>query len=220
MTSWWELGEGGGYPGNELALFRIRCPFCEEKGNFERVFHGEKRKADSSKRLNFDVLKCGNCSGFVHVMWSANEFGSLHNFQVLPWPTGKTQAPEHWPSDIGRFWAKAHENVKNENWDAAAVMARSALQGALREQKACGSNLKAEIEDLASKGILPSIMKEWSDELRFLGNESAHPRIGQPGPEPQEVRDAIKFLDLLLVYLYDLPKEISDYRTRKNRISQ
>lgn len=98
MTSWWELGEGGGYPGKELALFRIRCPFCEEKGNFERAFHGEKRKADSSKRLNFDVLKCGNCSGFVHVMWSANEFGSLHNFQVLPWPTGKTQAPEHWPS--------------------------------------------------------------------------------------------------------------------------
>lgn len=54
-------------------------------------------------------------------------------------------------------------------------MARSALQAALREQKACGSNLKAEIEDLASKGILPSIMKEWSDELRFLGNEIRSP---------------------------------------------
>jgi hypothetical protein len=220
MRSWWELGESSGYHGPELAVHRIECPFCGEKGNFHSVFHGEKRKANSSKRLNFEVLKCGNCTGFVHVLWSASESGSLHNFEVLPWPTGRLQAPEHWPVEIARFWVQANENVKNENWDAAAVMARSALQAALRERRACGSSLKAEIEDLANKGILPSVMKEWSDELRFLGNESAHPRIGQSGPEPQEVKDAIKFLDFLLVYLYNLPKEISDYRARKNSAPQ
>lgn len=220
MRSWWELGESSGYQGTELSTWRIECPFCGEKGNLKLAYHAEKRKANSPKRLNFDLFMCGNCTGFVHVLWSASEFGSLHDFRVLPWPTGKPEAPEHWPSDIARFWIQAHENVKNENWDAAAVMARAALQATLRDKSAQGNSLKAEIEDLATRGILPTVMKEWSDELRFLGNESAHPRIGQPAPQPQEVRDAIKFLDFLLVYLYNLPKEIADYRTRRSGVSQ
>jgi len=44
-------------------------------------------------------------------------------------------------------------------------MARSALQVPLRDQKAKEANLKQEIEDLASKGVLPPIMKEWSDNV-------------------------------------------------------
>jgi len=48
----------------------------------------------------------------------------------------------------------------------------------LRENNAQGRTLKNEIDDLASKGILPTIMKDWSDNIRELGNDAAHPRIG------------------------------------------
>ncbi len=43
MDSWWGLGEWSGYDGKNLALFRITCPFCGEEGNFEEVFHAEKK---------------------------------------------------------------------------------------------------------------------------------------------------------------------------------
>jgi hypothetical protein len=81
MDSWWELGESGGFHGNELALSRITCPFCMEEGNFRTVHHAEKKKPNGTKKLNFDTLQCGSCNGYVMVLWSASSSGSgLHGF--------------------------------------------------------------------------------------------------------------------------------------------
>lgn len=100
------------------------------------------------------------------VLWSAGEYSPLHNYEVLPWPLKLEKYPDHWPEAVGRYWLQARRNLKDENWDAAALMARSALQVALRDHKAQGKNLRQEIEDLAKKGILPPLMKEWSDNVR------------------------------------------------------
>jgi len=64
MNSWWSLGEHSGYDGNELALYRITCPFCMERGNFELVFRESKKKPNGDKELYFDTYKCGSCSSF------------------------------------------------------------------------------------------------------------------------------------------------------------
>ncbi len=216
MESWWRLGEGSGYRGAKLEMYNITCPFCLEKGNFSTAFHAEKKKHNSDKKLNFDTLECGNCKGYVMVLWSAGEYsGGLYGYRVLPWPLKIESFPEHWSADVGRYWLQAKRNVKDENWDAAALMARSALQIALREQKARGSSLKQEINDLASKGILPPIIKKWSDEVRELGNESAHPAPGQPATNSEDAKDIVEFLDYLLEYLYTLPYQIKQYRERK-----
>ena len=134
-------------------------------------------------------------------------------------PIGKPDPSENWPKNISRFWIQAHENQANENWDAAAVMARSALQAALRNQEAKGKNLKEEIDDLLHKGILPKIMKEWADELRLLGNESAHPHDTSNPPDEKDVHAVINFLDYLLLYLFDLPSQIQEYRQRKAKLT-
>lgn len=219
MKSWWQLGEGYGYNGSTFKVYRLQCPFCYEEGNFELVFHSEKKKPNSSKKLNFDVYKCSNCVGYVHVLWSAGEYGhgsdNLYNYKVLPWVIGELKAPEHWPKNVQRFWLQAHKSIKNESWDAAAVMIRSALQLVLRDNEAKGKNLKEEIEDLATRGILPPIMKDWSEEIRFLGNISAHPDSALTEVNPEDIRDTVEFLDYLLTYLYNLPKQIEDYRKRK-----
>ena len=219
MKSWWDLGEWSGNHGNELALSGITCPFCQECGNFSFEHRAEKKKSNATKVLHFDTLKCGNCTGYVMVLWSASQFGTgltgMHAFRVLPWPIRLEKFPRHWPEPVGRFWLQAHRNGKDENWDAASVMARSALQAALREQGAKGRKLKDEIEDLATRGILPPQMKEWAHELRGLGNESAHPEAVGSKPSADDVRDVIKFLDFLFEYLYTLPHEIKQYRERR-----
>jgi len=58
-------------------------------------------------------------------------------------------------------------------------------------------------------------MKEWSHEVRELANDSAHPEPNAPPTDPQDAEDIVQFLDFLLMYLYDLPKHISDYRKRR-----
>ena len=220
MNSWWDLGEHSGYRGNELAIYQIECPFCHEKGKFETAFHAEKKKPNSDKALNFDTLKCANCAGFVMVLWSATEGsfgGTLHDYRVLPYPLRINAAPPHWPEAVQRYWVQAQRNLQDENWDAAALMARSALQVALRESKAQGKTLKDEIDDLATKGILPPLMQDWSDNVRELGNVSAHPQPGQPGTAGEDARDIVQFLNFLLKYLYTLPKRIEDYRSRRQK---
>jgi hypothetical protein len=220
MDSWWDLGETMGLMGSNLNLYNIQCPFCFEKGNFELAFHAEKKKPNSNKVLNFDTYKCGNCAGYVMVFWSSNEhsFGprnSLHSFKVLPWPLKIDTAPSHWPKDIQRYWIQAKKNILDNNWDAAAMMARAALQIILRENNAQGKTLKNEIDNLADKGLLPPIMKEWSENIRELGNDAAHPCIGQKPTSAQDARDVMQFLDFLIEYLYDLPFRIAKYRERK-----
>jgi hypothetical protein len=218
MDSWWQLGEGFGKMGEDLSVYQITCPFCMEQGNFDRAFHAEKKKPKTNKKLNFDTLMCGSCSGYVMVLWSASEHGyggGLHDYRVLPWPLNYTTFPEEWPENIGRYWMQAKRNIRDENWDAAVVMARSALQISIRDHGGTGNNLKQEIIDLASKGILPPIMKDWSDELRELGNESAHPDPKQIPTNPADARGIVLFLDFLLEYLYSLPNRIQQYRQRR-----
>lgn len=215
MDSWWELGEWRGYEGNELGLHRITCPFCMENGNFTISNHSEKRKPNSNKKLSFDTLECQNCRGYVLCLWSAGNAGDLHDFRVLPWPIRLTNHPEHWPNDVGRYWIQAHRNLTDENWDAASLMARSALQIALRNNGAEGRNLRQEIDRLAENGTLPPLMQEWSHNIRELGNEAAHPQPNQAETNPNDAHDIVNFLDFLLKYLYDLPHQIEEYRNRR-----
>lgn len=66
MSSWWDFGEHVGFSGNELALYKIACAFCNEKGNFSTSHH-EERKNTNGKVLNYDTLKCGNCGNLMLV---------------------------------------------------------------------------------------------------------------------------------------------------------
>jgi hypothetical protein len=103
MDSWWQLGEGSGYPGETLAICKVECPFCNERGKFSVEFRAVKKKPNSSKALHFDTLKCASCAGYVQVLWSASEYtGSqtLHDFRVLPWPLHVPDPPEYWPLEV------------------------------------------------------------------------------------------------------------------------
>jgi len=58
-------------------------------------------------------------------------------------------------------------------------------------------------------------MKEWSHEIRVLGNENAHPTPGDEGTEQEDAKDVVEFLAHLLTMTYELPYAIEKYRERK-----
>ena len=147
--SWWRLGQGIGYHGTNLATYHITCAFCGESGSWELEHRSEKKKPNDRQILYFDTYKCGNCAGYVMVLWSTS--GALHDYKVLPWPLGYTRHPKHWPDNIGRYWLQAKNNLSDENWDAAAVMTGSALQLALRSQGAEGKTLQ-EVDPVSETG--------------------------------------------------------------------
>lgn len=220
MKSWWELGEWSGHTGTELALYLIECPFCGEKGNFAVDHHAENKKPNSDKKLNLDTLKCGNCAKHLMVLWSAGEYSfrnGIHDYRMLPWPLSAKKAPDYLPTAIGRSWAQVQKSLGSESWDAAAVMARTALETAIQDKGGKGKVLFDMIEDLATKGILPPLMKEWAHEVRLLGKRGTHKSGLDQGTEQRDARDIAEFLDYVLHYLYSLPKDIKEYRKRNNK---
>jgi len=115
------------------------------------------------------------------------------------------------------MWRQAHDSLNNENYDAAAVMARSALQAVMRSQEAKGKDLYGEIEDLAEKGVIPTVIQEWSHEVRQLAKPAAHPQADEEETSPEDAEDIVKFLDFLLKYIYDVPAQIQTYRDRRTK---
>jgi hypothetical protein len=111
---------------------------------------------------------------------------------------------------------EARRSVEGKNWTAAALMARSAVQLVARAHGAKGKNLKEEIDELATKGLILPIMKEWALEVRELGNEGTHPQPGTTGTSEKDAKDVVEFLSFLMIVMYNLPQQIEEYRKRKN----
>lgn len=228
MHSWWQLGEGYGQLGNTLALHQIECAFCDEKGGWELVHREEKKQPNDGKVLFFDTYKCGNCAGFVMVLWSASEDyrkavysnRTLHAYRVLPWPLKIGDGSENWPPTIRRYWKQAHKAQLDGNYDSAAIMARSTLQAITRHQGVKAKDLYTEIELLVQKSAIPQILADWSHEVRELGNPVAHPQISveldeDHATDPKDAEDILEFMDYLLRYIYDIPAQIDEYRERR-----
>lgn len=221
MESWWELGEGVGYSGHTPVLALVACPHCGYKGNFTREFHKERTSPELHKTLHFEILKCNECLLYMFLMWSPSSFGGrsgMHGFRAYP-PSLKTypDAPDHWPEQVGRAWEQAHKSIDTKSWDAAAAMAGRSLQAAVRQLGATPGNLKDEINELGTKGILPKSMVDWAQEIRIIRNIGAHPDPLETSVDPDDAKDIVKFLDYFLVYTYNLPKEIQDYKARRGK---
>jgi hypothetical protein len=219
-VDWWDLGEWTGYPGDELETHNISCAFCGAKGNFGIVEHLTRKKPGSARKiLNYDTLQCGNCGNYMFAFWSAAQYGhgsgAVHDYRVLPWHQSTTRHPEYWPDDVGNYWVEARRSIEGKNWTAAALMARSAVQLVARANGAKGKNLKEEIDDLAAKGLILPVMQEWAHEVRELGNEGTHPQPGSVGTHEKDAKDVVEFLTFLMTVMYNVPKQIADFRARK-----
>ncbi|TCN30284.1 DUF4145 domain-containing protein [Sinorhizobium americanum] len=214
--SWWDIAEGSGYDSfgkKALRVDLVQCAFCGELGKFKTHARLENTNT-SGKTLHYDTLKCEQCGNNTFVFWAIGS-GGLQSFHQLPWPTRTTRWPDHWPDDVGRYWLQATRSIEAANWDAAALMARSAVQLTLRHAQAEGSNLYTEINDLGKKGILPPVMVEWAHEVRVLGNGNAHPMPGEVGTTAADAQAVVEYLNMLLKVVFDLPHQIEKHRARK-----
>lgn len=87
---------------------------------------------------------------------------------------------------------------------AAVIMGRAAIQRAARAKQAQGAGLKAEIADLARRGVITQHLKEWADEVRIAGDDAAHPTtLGKI--DPDEAKESLEFMDAFLEHAVALP---------------
>lgn len=136
---------------------------------------------------------------------------------VDQWPTlGSGAAPAGVPDSIASDWREAHIDLGVRSWKSAAMMARRAVQGVCIERGAKPGKLASQIEQLRATNALHSHIVDWATEIRYFGNDGAHPGDdGLNDVTEAEARDAINFLDELLRWVYTMPVKLDEAKARR-----
>ena len=79
------------------------------------------------------------------------------------------------PQDIEADRLEAWSCFHADNFKAAIIMGRSAIQRATRSLDANGPNLNADLQFLRDEGVITEHVRSLGDAVRIAGNEAAHP---------------------------------------------
>lgn len=221
MNTWWEFGDWSASYGDD-PYGRLRCGFCPSVGRWTVVTKVQNSDPRSGKTLHFDTAKCANCGNHVLVFWTKPVMDNgLHAARQVPWPLDAKPSPsENWPPQAQNYWTQAKDNIGRRNWEAAIILARTALQCVARDKGAGGGTLQTEIDRLGAKGVLPPNMVEWAHTvIRDTGNDFTHPTPDQAPAQEKEARQVVGYLEFVLEYVYDLPKRIESFRSSPENAS-
>ncbi len=187
----------------------MTCPYCEAQGSFTRAFEAPPRQLQAFHFLHYEAFKCNQCANITFVIWGHEENRRIHAFAQFPAPS-KWEAPQHWPMQLASSYEQAVKAIESDSWDAAATMARRAVQVITRQllPKSTAA-LSEEIHELVNRQDLPKSMGAWAHEIRLLGNIGAHPDAVVIGASEEEARQVVTYVHYLVLYLVDIPHEIA-----------
>ena len=88
-------------------------------------------------------------------------------------------------------------------------MCRRAIQSSAIAQKASGSRLIDQIDDLFKSGKITESLKEFAHEVRLTGNDGAHPdKDGLAGVKESDSDAIIEFTREYLHHVYVMPEKL------------
>lgn len=195
-----------------------KCGFCNMPVNFKRISDafscGENVEYYAAKEEYFSALfNCPNCGKQNLIILGRRRVSSGYSYYY------KTQFPKYSPDrmddvpkEIESDRYEAWESYYNECFKASAIMARSALQRAVRILEAKGRSLYEEIEDLKNGGVITKQLADFAHEVRITGNDIAHPE-DITTVDQKEVEESLDFLDGFLETVFVLPA-IAERRKR------
>jgi HEPN domain-containing protein len=187
------------------------CPHCHIISSVQHLFELELRD-----RINSWVIcQCHNCE--MPIFGNINS-GTPNKVRVIH-PPVMDEEPEEYPEEVKENYKEAVRSLAGGNYKASVIMTRSALQAAMREMQATGKDLRAEIEDLAARHVIPTSIKDWAHNIRQGGNLVAHPRPNEKiGKEDAE--ELLGLAQSLFLYLYVVPGIVEARRQRLNPLNR
>ncbi len=124
------------------------------------------------------------------------------------WPEiPKPNIPESLPNAVERALLQAETNFhQSGHEEAAAVMYRKALEGALKQMAPeIKGTLASRIDQLAKNGKLTNDLADWARQVKNLGNDGAHEI---DAIERSEVESLRGLTTMVLTYLFTLPEQV------------
>lgn len=147
-----------------------------------------------------------DCRGPSVVFWSFHDqLGQTYGHDVIgQLPRGYAEPMEGLPEEVASDRDEAWSCLYGGDLRASVIMGRASIQRAVRTLEATGTGLKAEVADLATKGVITQSLREWADEVRIAGDDAAHPEdLGKVTRE--EAEESLTFMDAFLEHAIALP---------------
>ena len=156
--------------------------------------------------------RCPNpaCHGHIFIVFHGDQV-----IKAYP-PIRLDFDPENVPSGVLKTFEEAITCHSQGCYVAAAIMVRRTLEEVCSERQATGKDLKARINDLRSKIVIPGELLDAMDELRILGNDAAHIEAKDyDAISDTEVTVAIQFTKEILKSLYQYSSLLAKLRALK-----
>jgi len=172
----------------------IFCPYCHEHTNLTIQAKHTVQSDNSNILLQYQIGECNGCGKCVLILrptTSSSTTSSAHILMVYPNPLPSAVShtvPENISTDI----SEARLCLSIGAFRGAATLARRALQVICKEKGAKKDKLADQIDELFVKNIITDEIKKWAHEIRYVGNDAAH-----PNDEIVSREDAEEILDLL-----------------------
>ncbi|HVE95062.1 MAG TPA: DUF4145 domain-containing protein [Acidimicrobiales bacterium] len=210
----WPLRVKESYGGRVPRTVSMRCPGCRHEAVLSPL---DGATADASflatndRRADVGLRVCPRCRTAVAVF--TNDRGEV--IQSLPRETLDFDA-----SDLPRRVVGALEEAVICHaagcYTAAGMMVRKTLEVVCDEQGAAGPSLKARIESLRDKVMIPRVLIDGLDEIRLLGNDAAHAAVRDfPDVSREDVEISIAITKELLKSLYQYEGLVSKLQARR-----
>ena len=131
-------------------------------------------------------------------------------YEVWPKSSGP-RVPPDLPFEVEKAFLQGERNVALPDCEeAAALMYRRALEVALKiAYPEMNGSLAARIRNLVAGHHLPAAIGDWLNQVRLIGNDSAHEIVGVTRDELEAARG---FVDTALRYIFTLPAQIARLR--------
>jgi len=177
----------------DLTSHSIECGYC---GNTVAPNTGYYLESSYEKIY---IYRCPLCSNPIIYNSTSNESfpGALYGREV-----------KGLPENIQTLYDECRTNYSNKCYTSSQMIARTLLMHIAVEQGAKkGDTFAKYIDYLDSNGYIPPNGKKWVDFIRKSGNVANHEIIIK---EKEETEKVITFLSSLLLFIYELPNEMSE----------
>jgi len=144
------------------------------------------------------VVICPHCSKPTYIDSNDNQYPGA--------PYGEDV--DNLPSDINRLYNESRECIKHSLYNSSVLTARKILMHVAVERGAKDNLSFAQyVSYLNDKNYLPPNGEAWVDRIRQKGNEANHEI---PSMDQDDAEELVKFLEMLLRFVYELPGAISE----------
>jgi hypothetical protein len=199
------------------------CGWCDTGAQFDRVTDtvvmSQQNLGSGGQRTRISAAylcqapKCGLLS-ILYFNVESGRWGTAAPALIAQLPRAVAKEMEGLPDLIERDRLEAWSCFHGGDVRAAVLMARAAVQRAVRSLEAKGPNLKAELADLLSKQKITQDLHDFADEVRLTGNDVAHPEeLGDVSEG--EAQESMTFMEDFLRVAIALPQRQKERKAKR-----